>query len=58
MINLNVLLIVFILLFLFGGKRLPEFIHGLSDGLKEFKKTLHEKEKTKKTLLVKEKTKK
>ncbi len=48
MINLKVLIIGFIILFLFGGKKIPEFVRGLSEGLKEFKKTAHDEEKKKK----------
>ncbi|MFC1622069.1 twin-arginine translocase TatA/TatE family subunit [Patescibacteria group bacterium] len=32
------LIIAFIIFFLFGGKKIPEFLKGLSDAVKEFKK--------------------
>lgn len=32
------LVICFIIFFLFGGKKIPEFFKGISDAVKEFKK--------------------
>jgi sec-independent protein translocase protein TatA len=34
----EILLIVIALLVLFGGKKIPEFMKGLGEGIKEFKK--------------------
>ena len=34
----EIVLIALILMFLFGGKKIPEFIKGLSQGIKEFRK--------------------
>ena len=34
----ELLVIAFIVLFLFGGKKIPEFFKGLGDAIKEFKK--------------------
>jgi sec-independent protein translocase protein TatA len=34
----EILLIVFLALLLFGGKKIPEFMKGLGQGIKEFKK--------------------
>ncbi len=42
MINLKLLIIILIILFLFGGKKIPEFIRGLGEANKELKKTLKE----------------
>lgn len=42
------LIIAFIVLLLFGGKKIPEFFKGLGDAVKEFKKAskdITEKEK-------------
>ena len=40
----EILLVVFIILLLFGGKKFPEFAKGLGKGLKEFKKSVKEPE--------------
>ena len=37
---LQILLIVVVVLFLFGGKRISEFMGGFGKGIKEFKKEL------------------
>ena len=34
----ELLIIAFIILLLFGGKKIPEFFKGLADAVKEFKK--------------------
>ena len=34
----ELLIIAFIVLLLFGGKKIPEFFKGLSDAVKEFKR--------------------
>lgn len=33
----EIVLILFVLLLLFGGKKLPELMHGLGHGIREFK---------------------
>lgn len=38
----EILIIVFIILLLFGGKKLPELAKGLGKGLREFKKSVKE----------------
>jgi sec-independent protein translocase protein TatA len=35
----EIVIIALIIMFLFGGKKIPEFIKGLSKGIEEFKKT-------------------
>jgi sec-independent protein translocase protein TatA len=35
----EILLISLIIIFLFGGKKIPEFIRGLGEAIKEFKKS-------------------
>lgn len=34
----ELLVIAFVILFLFGGKKIPEFFKGLGDAVKEFRK--------------------
>ncbi len=34
----ELIIIAFIILFLFGGKKIPEFFRGMGDAIKEFKK--------------------
>ena len=34
----EILVVAFIVVFLFGGKKIPEFFKGLSEAVKEFKK--------------------
>lgn len=34
----EIVLIALIFIFLFGGKKIPEFIKGLSDGIREYRK--------------------
>lgn len=36
------LIIAFIVILFFGGKKIPEFFKGLSEGIKEFKKSSKE----------------
>jgi len=36
-------IIAFIVLLLFGGKKIPEFFKGIADAIKEFKKASQEK---------------
>ncbi len=45
----EILLILFILIFLFGGKKIPEIAKGIAEGIKSFKKGLKEDEKNKPT---------
>jgi sec-independent protein translocase protein TatA len=40
----EILLIVLIILILFGGKKIPELMRGLGQGMKEFKKAAREDE--------------
>lgn len=40
----EILLIIFILVLLFGAKKIPELMRGLGQGIKSFKKALHEDE--------------
>lgn len=41
------IIIAIIILFLFGGKKIPEFFKGLADAVKEFKKASKDQEDTK-----------
>jgi sec-independent protein translocase protein TatA len=38
----QVVLIVLVVLLLFGGRKIPELMRGLGQGMKEFKKATHE----------------
>jgi sec-independent protein translocase protein TatA len=40
----ELLLIGLIIIFLFGGKKIPEFIRGLGDAVKEYKKAVKGRE--------------
>ena len=40
----EILLIVLVILLLFGGKKIPELMHGLGKGMKSFKKGMQEVE--------------
>ena len=40
----QIILIVVVILFLFGGKRISEFMGGFGKGIKEFKKELKEED--------------
>lgn len=45
----EIIIIAFLIIFLFGGKKIPEFIRGLSAGVREFKKaSKDDSEKSKK----------
>jgi sec-independent protein translocase protein TatA len=47
----EILLIVFVLLLLFGGKKLPELLRGLGRGIRDFKDAVNEPvEEIKKTI--------
>lgn len=41
----EIILIVLALLLLFGGKKIPELMKGLGDGIRQFKKGMSEEEK-------------
>ncbi|PKL82918.1 MAG: twin-arginine translocase TatA/TatE family subunit [Ignavibacteriae bacterium HGW-Ignavibacteriae-3] len=41
----EIILIVLVLLLLFGGKKIPELMKGLGDGIRQFKKGMSEEEK-------------
>lgn len=43
----ELLVIAFIVLLLFGGKKIPEFFKGLGDAVKEFKKASKEEKEDK-----------
>ena len=43
----QIFLIVLVVLLLFGGRKIPEFMRGLGTGLKEFKNATKEEEKEK-----------
>ena len=45
----QVVIIVFALVLLFGGKKIPELMKGLGQGMKEFKKATDTEEKEKET---------
>ena len=38
---LEILLILFIIILLFGGKKIPDLARGLGQGIRSFKKALH-----------------
>jgi sec-independent protein translocase protein TatA len=40
----QIVLIVVIILLLFGGKKIPDLMRGLGEGIKEFKKATSEKD--------------
>jgi sec-independent protein translocase protein TatA len=42
----EIILIVLVLLLLFGGKKIPELMRGLGQGMKEFKKAAREDDKS------------
>jgi sec-independent protein translocase protein TatA len=44
----ELLIIAAIVVFLFGGKKIPEFFKGLADAVKEFKKASKDTDKEKK----------
>lgn len=43
----QIALIVVIILLLFGGKKIPDLMRGLGEGIKEFKKATNEKDDVK-----------
>ncbi len=44
----SILLIIVVILILFGGKKIPELMKGLGEGMREFKKAASEKDEEKK----------
>lgn len=44
----EIILIVLVLILLFGGKKIPELMKGIGQGVKQFKKGLHEDDTDKK----------
>ncbi len=40
----QIILIVFVVFFFFGGRKIPELMRGLGSGIKEFKKATKEEE--------------
>lgn len=44
----EIILIIFAITLLFGGKKIPELMKGIGNGIKEFKKASKEKEDEKK----------
>jgi len=38
----QIIIIVFVIILLFGGKKIPELARGLAQGIKEFKKASNE----------------
>lgn len=38
----EIILIVLVLILLFGGKKIPELMKGLGQGVKQFKKGMHD----------------
>lgn len=45
----ELLIIVFVIMLLFGGKKIPEIAKGLGNGIREFKKSLKDVDDEKKT---------
>ena len=41
----QIILIVFVVLLLFGGRKIPELMKGLGQGIKEFKKAIKDEKK-------------
>lgn len=40
----EIILIVLVILLIFGGKKIPELMHGLGKGIRSFKDGMNEKE--------------
>lgn len=45
----QILLVVIAILLLFGGKKIPELMRGIGQGMKEFKKATNDDDKDEKT---------
>jgi len=43
----EIILIVLVLVLLFGGKKIPELMKGIGDGIRQFKKGMNEEDKNK-----------
>jgi sec-independent protein translocase protein TatA len=43
----EIILIVLVLILLFGGKKIPELMKGIGDGIRQFKKGMNEEDKNK-----------
>lgn len=41
----EIIIIALVLILLFGGKKIPELMRGLGDGIRQFKKGMNEEEK-------------
>lgn len=50
----EIILIVLVILLIFGGKKIPELMHGLGKGIKSFKDGLNGKEEEPKESVKKE----
>lgn len=50
----ELLLIVFVIVLLFGSKKIPQLAKGMGEGIKEFKKSMKENEESKKDETLKE----
>ncbi len=44
----QIILILFVIILLFGGRKIPELMRGIGQGLKEFKKATDSETKTEK----------
>ena len=44
----QIILIIIVILLLFGGRKIPELMKGLGNGIKEFKKATKDQDKTQK----------
>lgn len=40
----EIIIIVLVIILLFGGKKIPELMKGLGQGIKQFKKSINEEE--------------
>ncbi len=43
----EILLIIFVLILLFGGKKIPELMKGLGQGIRSFKKSMNDEDSDK-----------
>ena len=48
----QIIIILFVVLLLFGGKKIPELMSGFGKGIKEFKKATKEEEKEENLSLI------
>lgn len=49
----EILLILLVVVFLFGGRKIPELMKGLGQGLREFKKASHVSDEVEKDEILK-----